>query len=110
MSVRCGGSTFNGRYHNEVLFWIDVEKNTPVADPAAESLPASLEFAHVAMEGIIFHRIDRKADASQVVGRDAFKRSLRGPDEDYPPGLFLFCGVHQGSRSHRVRTRLGRAE
>ena len=110
MSVRCGGSTFNGRHHNAVLFWIDVEKNTPVADAAAESLPASLEFAHVAMEGILFHRIDRKADASLVVGRDAFKRSLRGPGEDYQPRLFLFCGVHQGSRSHRVRTRLGRAE
>jgi hypothetical protein len=35
---------------------------------------------------------------------------LRGPGEDYQPRLFLFCGVHQGSRSHRVRTRLGRAE
>ena len=110
MSVCCGGSTFNGRYHNSVLFRIDVEKNTPVADAPAESLPASLEFAYVALERILFHQIDREADASLVVGRGAFKRSLRGPGEDYQPRLFLFCGVHQGSRSHRVRTRLGRAE
>ena len=110
MSVRCGGSTFNGRHHNAVLFRIDVEKNTPVADAAAESLPASLEFAHIALEGILFHRIDRKADASLVVGWGAFKRSLRGPGEDDQPRLFLFGGVHQGSRSHRVRTRLGHAE
>ena len=110
MSVRCGGSTFNGRHHNAVLSRIDVEKNTPVADAAAESLPASLEFAHVTLEGILLHRIDRKADASLVVGRGAFKRPLRGPGEDDLPRLFLFGGVHQGSRSHRVRTRLGRAE
>ena len=93
-----------------MLFWIDVEKNTPIADAAAESLPAPLDFAHVAMERILFHRIDRKADASLIVGRGAFKRSLRGPGEDYLPRLFLFCGVHQGSRSHRARMRLGRAE
>src|SRR5271157_2419520 len=110
MSVCCGGSTLNGRHHNAVLFGIDIEKNTPVADAAAESLPASLEFAHVALEGILFHGVERKADASLVVGRGAFKRSLRGPGEDYQPWLFLFCGVHQGSRSHRVRTRLCRAE
>jgi hypothetical protein len=35
---------------------------------------------------------------------------LRGPGEDDQPRLFLFGGVHQGSRSHRVRRRLGRAE
>ena len=110
MSVRCGGSTFNGRHHNAVLFRIDVEKDTPVADPAAESLAASLEFAHVALKGILFHRLDRKADASLVVGRGAFKRPLRGPGEDDQPRLFLFCEVHQGSRSHRVGTRLCRVE
>jgi hypothetical protein len=35
---------------------------------------------------------------------------LRGPGEDDQPRLFLFCGDQQGSRSHRVRKRLGRAE
>ena len=73
MSVCCGGSTFNGRHHNAVLFWINVEKNTRVADAAAESLPASLEFAYIALKGILFHRINRLADASLVVGRGAFK-------------------------------------
>ena len=110
MSVGCGGSTLDGRHHNAVLLWIDVEENTPVADAAAESIPSSLEFVHVALEGILFHRIERKADASLVVGRGALKRSLRGPGEDDPPRLFLFGGVHQGSRNRRVRTRLGRAE
>jgi len=82
MSVGCGGSAFNGRHHHAALFGIDIEKDTPVADAAAESLQASLEFAHVTLEGIFLHRLERKADARLVVGRDALKRSLRGPGED----------------------------
>ncbi len=85
MSVRCGSPTLDGRHDNTTFFWVDVEENAPITDTTAEPLTASFELAYVTKEGIPFHLVNRKPDASRVVGRDAFKRLLRGPCEGYDP-------------------------
>lgn len=64
---------------------MDVEENAPITDTTAESLPASSELAYVTQEGVPLHLINRNSEASPIVGRDAFKRLLRGPCEGYEP-------------------------
>ncbi len=109
VSVGRGGSAGNGRHDNAAPLCIDIEKDPPITDAAAKSLAPSFEFPHIAEEGILFHRVNGKADTGLLSGRNAFKRSLCGPGEDDEPWLLL-RGGHRGSRNHRARTQLCRDE
>ena len=63
------GAPDKQRYWENIL-----HKVNAIADAPPESLPASLEFTHVAKKRVLFHGIERDLEARPVVSRDAFKR------------------------------------
>jgi hypothetical protein len=54
-------------------FRVNVEENAPITDATAKAPQTSFEFTDVAEKRVVFHFINGKADASAVVGWDAFK-------------------------------------